>query len=401
MAMQLFSGRDYLKIDIANSFGLDKQDWDERLAWFDQNEHQLEALMPQADEPALYYAGLVAWEKCKAGKVSGYPISLDATASGIQILAALSCDPKAAAICNVIDVGHRKDAYVQIYHEMVSKLGEEAKIDRKQSKQALMTHFYCSTAVPKRVFGEGELLSLFYDTIIENAPGPEEINKTMLSIWDPTKLTNEWVMPDNFHVIVKVMGQVKETVHFLNEPFEVDYHINMPIKEGRSLGANMVHSIDGMMVREMLRRCNYDPARIQYLHKLIDAGAAGRSTHKADDKMVQILWDRYLQSGFLSARILDHLTIDNIGLVNGFVIKRLLSSLPEKPFQVMSVHDCFRCLPNYGNDLRRQYNELLALIAESNMLADIVGQLLGKTIQVNKIDPSLGNRIRESNYALS
>ena len=35
MAFQEFSGKDYLRIDIANSFGLDKEDWDVRLAWFD------------------------------------------------------------------------------------------------------------------------------------------------------------------------------------------------------------------------------------------------------------------------------------------------------------------------------------------------------------------------------
>ena len=52
--MQKFTAREYLKIDIANSFGLDKKDWNERIQWFDQNEHQLSSLLNQAEEPALF-----------------------------------------------------------------------------------------------------------------------------------------------------------------------------------------------------------------------------------------------------------------------------------------------------------------------------------------------------------
>ncbi|RUX60128.1 DNA-directed RNA polymerase [Mesorhizobium sp. M7A.F.Ca.CA.002.12.1.1] len=409
---QTFTPKEYLQIDIANNFGFDKQEWDDRIGWFDQNEHQLHALVPQAEEPALFYAGILAWEAAKAGKPSGYPISLDATCSGIQILAALAGDRKAAELCNVVNSYEdtndnkvrkikRKDAYTSIYRDMVRKLGESAKIDRKLTKKAIMTALYGSTAQPKQVFGEGELLSTFYETMEERAPGAWNINETMLAIWDPTALTYEWVLPDNFHVVIKIMGSVTETVQFLNEPFDISYQVNMPIKNGRSLNANMTHSVDGMIVREMGWRCNYNPAKIQELVKLLDAGAAGRSTRRPQDKLVQTLWDHFQNSGFLSARILQLLDIDNIGLVNHVAIANLIHSLPKKPFETFSVHDRFSCLPNYGNDLRWQYNNLLALIAESNLLGFIVSQMVGRHIVVNKLDPHLAQDIRSTNYALS
>jgi hypothetical protein len=112
------------------------------------------------------------------------------------------------------------------------------------------------------------------------------------------------------------MGKVTETVHFLNEPFEVIYNVNMPISGGRSLGANMVHSLDGLMVREMVRRCNYDAKRIAQLDMALVSGHAGRSKNQPDDQMVLILWGHYLNTGFLSARILDHLNGDNMGFVD-------------------------------------------------------------------------------------
>ena len=338
MTFQTFTGKDYLKIDIAGSFGLDKLTWDERIDWFDKNETQLHSLLPKADEPALFYAGILAWEAATAGKPSGYPISLDATCSGIQLLAVLAGDRKAAQICNVVDTGKREDAYVSIYQDMVNTLGQTAKIDRKLTKQAIMTAFYSSTAVPKRIFGEGELLDVFYDTVKANAPGAWTITEAMLGLWDDDALENSWVLPDNFHVKIKVMGNVTEMVHFLDEPFEVSHKENMPITGGRSLGANMVHSIDGMVVREMQRRCNYDASWIQELTKLIGNGAAGRNTHRESDLLVLELWEHFNNTGFLSTRILDYLDIDNLGLVNRGTIHDLIQTLPTKPFEIISIH---------------------------------------------------------------
>ena len=67
MTFQSFTGREYLKIDVANQFGLDKENWNDRLAWFDENEANLEDLVKKAEEPAMYMAGVRAWRNiCKA-----------------------------------------------------------------------------------------------------------------------------------------------------------------------------------------------------------------------------------------------------------------------------------------------------------------------------------------------
>jgi len=400
---QTFTGRDYLKIDIANSFGLDKLTWDARISWFDQNEHQLDQLLKQAAEPALFYAGVKAWRDVLAGKPIGYMISLDATSSGLQILAALTGDRSAAQLCNVVDTGGREDAYTSIYQLMLNELGQSAKIKRDDVKQAVMTALYSSKAVPKRVFGEGELLGLFYQVMETAAPAAWELNETMLQLWNPEAHSNDWVMPDNFHVHIKVLDTVTETVHFDNQPFEVNYKVNRPMPEGRSLGANMVHAIDGMIVREITRRCDYDQKKVDRLRYFLTTYQSLGVTAELDDndKMVDILWKHYQATGYLSARIIDHLNQNNLGNVDAAVIQQLLDSLPVKPFKVISIHDCFRCLPHYGNDLRRQYNLQLEMIAKSELLSFLISQLIGRSVQVGKLDPDLWKDISETNYALS
>lgn len=409
--MQTFTGTQYLQIDIANNFGHDKLKWNERLAWFETHENQLESLVPQAKEPAMFYAGVKAYRDMQAGKPIGYMIGLDATASGMQILAALTGDRSAAELCNVVPFildfspeaeADRRDGYTVIYEIMLEALGENAKISRDDVKQAIMTSLYGSKAMPKKIFGEGALLDLFYQVMQFVAPVAWELNETMLALWDPTATAYQWTMPDNFHVVTKVISTVSERVHFDNQPFDVSYKVNQPQEEGRSLCANMTHSIDGMIVREMVRRCSYDPDKIAYLSTLIETSTTkGTSTLTPDDQLVQLLWDRYLETGYLSARILNHLDEHNFGLVSPMVISDLIASLPKKPFTVVPVHDCFRCHPNYGNDLRWQYTNQLKLIAASNLLSSLLSQITGRSIQIGKLDPTLQLDVMASDYALS
>ena len=397
--MQLFTATEYLKIDVANNFGLDKEDWDVRIAWFNAHEHELEALMKEAESPALYFAGVKAYREMKAGNPIGYPISLDATSSGIQIMAALVNCRTSALACNVLDAGKRMDAYTHTYQRMCEVLGQSAKIERKQTKQALMTAMYSSVAQPREIFGEGsEQLQVFYDTVKEVLPGAWKLNEALLGTWQPTNLSHDWVLPDNFHVHVKVMAVERQNVQYKNQPIEVRYAVNAPVEQGRSNGANLVHSIDGMIVREISARCMFDIDR--HIAVITALDHKGKSVNRHEDKMVLTLWDHYVKSGFLSARILNYLDSMNMGHVDAQIIKQLIASMPVRPFKVLAIHDCFRVHPNYGNELRQQYNKLLSEIAESNILEYCVSQIVGYPVKVEK-DESIAQDILNANYALS
>lgn len=318
----------------------------------------------------------------------------------LQILSALTGDRAAAKACNVIDTGNRNDAYTIVYDRMLAKTGGTAKITREDCKDAVMTSLYGSKAVPKEVFGEGSLLAVFFETMGESAPAVWELNEAFLSIWNPEAYEYNWTLPDNFHVKTKVIQSVTETVHFLDQNFDTYRKINAPTEEGRSLGANCTHSVDGLIVREITRRCNYDQSRVTAIMQMITTYCDLPMSPK-DDEMVNILWNLYKESGYLSARILDHLGSTNYDPTMKDDIVELIDSLPSKPFEVVSIHDCFRVLPNYANDLRMQYNRQLYLIAKSEMLSFLLSQIIGRTINVGKLDSDLYMGILDTNYSLS
>lgn len=423
-----FTGAQYLAIDIANHFGrdskgneLDKTTWAYRLDWFESNKHQLEAIANKSENVASYSASVMAYRAMERGEPIGRPISLDATASGLQLLSVLTGDRKGATICNVLnayidkqvgdikamadDVVSRMDSYTAVHEEMVDQLAaalaDVTRVTRKDAKRAVMTSLYGSEAVPKEVFGEGLALQVFYQVMQTVAPAAWELNESFLSMWDPEATEYEWILPDNFHVRTKVMTTVTNVVQWLGAPVEVTHQVNAPKEKGRSLGANCIHSVDGFVVREMVRRCSYSKKRVNEVLLALDRAREEWEVDDEDARMVQILMQRYRESGFLSARILDHITVDNAMLVDKQAVRDLIDELPSKPFKVLTIHDCFQCLPHYGNDLRKQYNLILAHIGASDTLSFLLSQILKTEFKVPQLDPQMWYEILESEYALS
>lgn len=192
------------------------------------------------------------------------------------------------------------------------------------------------------MFGTTEgLLELFFEAMDTLAPGAWQLNSAFLSMWNPEALSYHWTLPDNFHVHTKVMGTVKEEVKYDGCIFDIAHKENLPQKEGRSLGANITHSIDSYIVRELTRRCDYDKEQIMRVKVALCAAEGDTPDMGAPDaQMVSTLWNHYLKTGLLSARIFDHLTEDSVAVItNRAVVWKLIYSLPAKPFKVMSIHD--------------------------------------------------------------
>lgn len=244
----------------------------------------------------------------------------------------------------------------------------------------------------------------------DEAPGITQLNEAFLGLWQPDVLEHSWILPDNFHVKIKVMDQHKEIVHFLNRPYEVITKVNRPVNEGLSIAANVTHSIDGMIVREIGRRCTFDPVELDWLVEALSyaVDSNGRFPDPADLKhpnyvLTEKILAHYHETGFLSARIIstiDENSIQALKTKDRIAVLSLIETLPKNPFPVISVHDRFSVHPNYGNDLRRQYNRLLYEIGKSTMLESIASQICRTPVSVQKRD-DFADQILEANYALT
>lgn len=201
---------------------------------------------------------------------------------------------------------------------------------------------YGSKAEPEKVFGDTPgLLELFFEAMGTLAPGAWRLNTAFLAMWNPEALAYHWTLPDNFNVHTKVMSTITEEVKYDGALFDIAHKENLPQKEGRSIGANVTHSIDSYIVRELTRRCDYDKEQIMRVKVALCAAEGGTpDLNDPDTQMASTLWNHYLKTGMLSARIFDHLNEDSVSVITDrSVVWKLIYSLPAKPFKVMSIHD--------------------------------------------------------------
>jgi len=310
-----------LYIAIANHAGKDKLTWAERVDWV--SKQTIEDI--EWEEPILGRKAVRALRDTAAGRPTGYAMSIDATASGLQIMAVLSGCKQTAKFVNCIDPNKRYDLYTEVADLMNQKL--TSPLPRKIVKEVAMTHYYNSRAKPKALLSDEEL-KVFYEVMEGLLPGAEAVMTMINSCWNDQADHHSWIMPDGHTVYVPVIESVSgiySDIEFGDIPLR--WHNQTKSDNFRSLCPNVIHSIDGYVAREMVRRCD---------------------------------------------------------------------------FQLSHIHDCFVFNPNYLQKVCKTYREIMAEIAKSDLLKDILRQITGDpSLQVTKASTDLDLNIINSSYMLS
>lgn len=411
---------DYICIDIANCVGTqgdfkgDKELFEDRIKWVKENFNQLEDYIDVAEDKPLYIKAVKALRDSVAGNPIGHLVALDATCSGIQIMSAITGCIKGADATGLVS-SKRADAYTDVTKAMNNILQLKGLtgivVPRKDVKRAVMTSGYGSTMVPKEVFGEGDLLAVFYQAAFNVAPAAFELMSDLLDTWQADALAHNWVMPDNFHVNIKVM-QSKEVRVEVDELNHTTFTTNIKINEGSKKGlanvANVIHSIDGYLLRTIIRRCSFVQSKVEASVLAITAELMARqsgSTTKGElDAELENMLNIYQYSNMLDVSIIDYITTSNIGHVPNNLLVKLNATLNKMlelgSSPVLTVHDAFRAHPNHCNAVRYWYKECMAELAESTVLQFIVSQIVKQPVQYVKKSQNLAGLIRKSNYAI-
>tara|TARA_Y200000002_G_scaffold148821_1_gene122979 strand:+ start:1106 stop:3445 length:2340 start_codon:yes stop_codon:yes gene_type:complete len=280
----------WLRFDVSTKYGLDKDTLDDRLHWTYENEDLITRVATDpignlhewevASEPWQFLASCDEFYHCviKRDRIStSIPVAIDATCSGLQILAGLSKDESTAHLVNVIPSCKPQDAYQVVADTARPNCPDSVKayMDRKTVKRVVMTlpynsKFYSNKAYIKEALLEKGVEVSKEDLIetvhaVRNAmnvivPGPMRVMK-----WIEQEVGNaikrgvtelKWTAPSGFVVSQQLFKKEFERI-----TLQVLGQCNMKVSTGDSdkvdkarhkaaTAPNLIHSLDSCLLLE-------------------------------------------------------------------------------------------------------------------------------------------------------
>lgn len=365
--------KQWVLIDCASQFGMDKKPFHERLAFgreilaLLQNGADMTPWLEKAKERELFAKSLITIQDAIDGVSNGHLIGLDAASSGPQLLSVLSrcvigMSNTGALGCDVPDL------YTTIYKNM-----DNEGLTREQVKKACIPFVYGSQKAPERVFGEDA--HSFTQAYEKAVPTAYAVREVLLAAWNAEALFHEWVLPDGHTAHVKVMDTVDVKGKFLNKAYTQRVQINRAMKKGMSLPANVIHSYDGFVVREVTGRCAWST-------KVVDGIAAIKhhlkngSKHTSKLKALEKLSEEF---NFVSIQGYEFIQRDCLKGLSERYLRRLLNLGMEviryPSFDIRAVHDELACHANHVGYMQSMYNQVLAESYESTWLEKVLLKL--------------------------
>lgn len=388
----------YLAIDISNQYGngLDKETYETRIAWVKHKADRLEEFQDKAEETFLFKKAVNAFRQAQAGIPTGHVVGLDCASSGLQLMSAMMGCEKGMALTGLIHPNIRADSYTLITQAMNKKVPVE--ITRKEAKRAIMTGLYGSIAAPKEVFGD--LVDTFYETMHEQAPGAMQLLELLRQAWNPEVDRNTWTLPDGYLAMVPITETVDKKIHIAQLRYTpvVRIQVVAPKETGLSLIANCTHSVDAYVLRTLVRRCNYS---IREVKEAIQALTTLNHYHKESEYL-----DVWYRTGMVDMTMIN----GNIMEIAGYptemrtkLLRMLNMCLEHKPFEIITIHDDFKCSPVNANQMRRVYSDIIGDLVDSTLVDDLLNQLYqdDKVVEKQGNVKELAKIARESNYGIS
>lgn len=283
----------WLAFQVATAYGLDKATIQERHEWVSLNNDLITrvALDPignldewaNTEEPWQFLAACDEFYHCcilRDRHTTGLPVAVDATCSGLQILAGLARDQSTARLVNVLPGDTPQDAYKAVAEVAKTYLPENlaALLDRKVTKRTVMTIPYNAKPFSNRQYIRAALkdkgaefsnddLKLITQAVIramnEVVPGPMAvmrwINEEVKEALNQGKTEISWTTPSGFKVNQRLMkpNLVRVQMKLLGscdlrvadgETSAIDKH-----RHKAATAPNLIHSLDASLLHIAFR----------------------------------------------------------------------------------------------------------------------------------------------------
>lgn len=288
-------GLRFIAHDIANFVGI-KGDYKAKEKWVKRNQFRLRVahnrtstILRIAKEPHMALKAIEAWKAIQQGdRTTTYRCKIDATASGMQLLAIISNSSKLAKYTNLTASDKQYDVYTQYCKGVSANVSPSHYNEvRKIFKKAFMTYYYNSEAVIKRA--ESKLLQYgidlqgkLEDLIKSNSYGASEVKDYINSIFcfidkhlkpEANLQFIEYTMPNGFEVKLPMAKLNK--VRLTQFPITIKWRENQYDFESnrRALVPNIIHSIDAYVCWRVLEQARDNGIRIATIHDcfMVDA----------------------------------------------------------------------------------------------------------------------------------
>ena len=285
---------EWLAFQVATTYGKDKDTWEERQEWVINNTTLIARIAEDpigclseweaAEEPWQFLAACEEYYNCiimRRRRYTCLPVAIDATCSGLQILAGLARDKSTATLVNVIGSDRPQDAYKAVAEYSKPKIPEKLRPywDRKSVKRSVMTIPYNAKPFSNRTYIRDALKDKgieidqedltqtvkavrgAMDTIV---PGPMSVMKWIEKevsaiIKSGRKKANvvelEWTTPSGFVVTQRLM---KRNVQQLRLQLLGECRINLTtdddekvsiVRHKAATAPNLIHSLDASLLQ--------------------------------------------------------------------------------------------------------------------------------------------------------
>lgn len=307
-----------------------------------------------------------------------------------------------------ISTNEHKDGYTAV-HSKTAKMAEAIGIYipnlvRDTIKDIVIPHFYNGEFMAEKILGD-KGAEVFFEAYSKTFPLPEFFRKELKRVWKKQPVWY-WQLPDGYQVAIPSMSIPEECTVMIDGKLyyynyatmtgkDAQYTSGKRVKGTLALCANVTHSIDGYVKREIIRRASMTKAHAEYVLSVCkDASTELNDNYKR-------LIDIARRTGIVSIRFIYLLEENPVRLPDDILeqLHIVMQRLPSRPFEVLAVHDEFAAKVQYINSLRIQANEVFASLY-AGCLPKYINERFGTKLEQGKFDINTWKTIRNNNHLL-